>query len=44
MSSSPISVSLCVIRVEIVDEDSEESNGKYLRVSYVRIVTFNYYY
>ncbi|XP_078047757.1 BRCA1-associated protein isoform X2 [Augochlora pura] len=27
MSSSPISVSLCVIRVEIVDEDSEETNG-----------------
>ncbi|CAK9830807.1 BRCA1-associated protein [Anthophora retusa] len=27
MSSSLISVSLCVIRVEIVDEDSEESNG-----------------
>ncbi|KZC04189.1 PREDICTED: BRCA1-associated protein [Dufourea novaeangliae] len=27
MSSSPISVTLCVIRVEIVDENSEESNG-----------------
>ncbi|XP_033194470.1 BRCA1-associated protein isoform X1 [Bombus vancouverensis nearcticus] len=27
MNSSPISVSLCVIRVEIIDEDSEESNG-----------------
>lgn len=27
MSSSPILVSLCVIRVEVVDENSEESNG-----------------
>lgn len=27
MSSSLISVSLCVIRVEIVDEDSQETNG-----------------